>query len=204
MRLSIPALLLLAAAPLGALAQYKVVGPDGTVTYTDRPPTASNAKISALSRRGDAAPLGGAANLPFDLRQVAGRYPVTLYTTGDCTPCDSGRQLLQQRGVPYTERTVNTDDDAAALERLVGGRTVPSLSIGGQGLRGFAAGDWTAYLDAAGYPKSSRLPRGWQPPAPTPLVERAAPARVLAEPAAPAPPRDEPVVPNLEAGRIRF
>lgn len=203
MRLStIPALLFLA--PLAAMAQYKVVGPDGSVTYTDRPPTATGAKISTISRRGETAPLGGSADLPFELRQVVGRYPVTIYTTSDCTPCDSGRQLLQQRGVPYTERTVNTDDDAAALERLVGARTVPSLTIGGQGLRGFQDADWSAYLDAAGYPKTSRLPRGWQPPAAAPLVQRAAPPRALAEPAAPTVPADEPTVPTLEAGRIRF
>lgn len=203
MRLStIPALLFLA--PLAALAQYKVVGPDGSVTYTDRPPTATGAKISTISRRGETAPLGGGAELPFELRQVAGRYPVTIFTTNDCPPCDSGRQLLQRRGVPYVERTVNTDDDAAALERLVGGRTVPSLTIGGQGLRGFVDADWSAYLDAAGYPKTSRLPRGWQPPAATPLVQRAAPPRALAEPGAPTVPADEPTVPTLEAGRIRF
>ena len=41
---------------------------------------------------------------------------------------------------------------------------MPALTIGAQPLRGLSEADWTAYLDAAGYPRESRLPRGWQPP----------------------------------------
>lgn len=196
--------LLATLAPFAALAQFKVVQPDGTVTYTDRPPVPADAKVSTINRRGEAAPLGGGAGLPYDLQRVASRYPVTLFTTEDCPPCDSGRQLLQQRGVPYTERTVSSAEDAAALERMVGGRTVPALQIGGQGLRGFEPADWTSYLNAAGYPKTSRLPRGWQPPPPAPLVARTVAPNPLAESAAPAPAREVPVVPKLEAERIRF
>jgi glutaredoxin len=204
MRLSICALVLAAAAPVAVQAQYKIVGPDGSVTYTDRPPAGSGAKVTALSRRGSANTLSADADLPFELRQITGRYPVTLFTSPECPPCDSGRQLLQQRGIPYIERTVTSEDDAAALERAVGGRSVPSLSVGTQGLRGFAPTDWTAYLDAAGYPRESRLPRGWQPPAPSPLTARAAPP--TAQRAAAAPPVDaepaaadaSPTVPNIK------
>jgi len=200
------AALLVAAGP--ATAQYKVVGPDGGVTYTDRPPVTSNAKITPLNRRGQPveAPAGAESDLPFDLRQVAQRYPVVLYAQPDCPPCDAARGFLQQRGVPYAERRVTTDDDAAALERAVGGRTVPSVTIGSQALRGLSQGDWTAYLDAAGYPRESKLPRSWKPPVPTPLVERSSATRTAAaaEPP-PAPLRDadgEPAPPP--APSIRF
>jgi hypothetical protein len=69
----------------------------------------------------------------------------------------------------------------------VGGRTVPSLTIGAQPLRGFNDSDWAGFLDAAGYPKESKLPRNWPVPVATPLVERAAaatpaPARPPAQP----------------------
>jgi glutaredoxin len=179
-----------------ALAQYKVVDPDGRVTYTDRPPVAESAKVMPLGRSG--APTAGATategGLPFELRQVATRFPVTLYTGASCTPCEAGRQLLRQRGVPYVERQIVTAEDSAALERLSGGRTIPSLTVGSQALRGFNPTDWSSYLDAAGYPRESRLPRGWAPPPATPLVARApavpaatpAPAEP-ARPAAPAP-----------------
>jgi glutaredoxin len=167
-----------------ALAQYKVIGTDGSVTYTDRPPAAGSGQITTLNRRGEA-PAAPDAVLPLELRQVVARFPVTLYTSSDCAPCDSGRQLLQQRGVPFAERRVTTEDDAAALERAVGGRTVPALTIGSQALRGLSQSDWSSYLDAAGYPQQSVLPRNWQQAAATPLVERATPtARPVAPPAA--------------------
>lgn len=180
-----PALLL---ACMPAAAQFKVVGPDGRVTYTDRPPAdAGNARITPLNRPGGRAPQPGDLALPFELRGVAQRHPVTLYTGVDCTPCDSARRFLRARGVPYAERRVTTQDDADALERLVGGRTVPSLSIGSQALRGFGETDWTAYLDAAGYPRDNRLPGSWNPPEPKPLVERNAAAPVQAARSAPQP-----------------
>ena len=130
----------------------------------------------------------GDATLPLALRLVVQRFPVTLYTTGDCAPCDSGRLMLQQRGVPFNERRVITEDDAAALERALGGRTLPALTVGTQALRGLSLADWTSYLDAAGYPRESRLPRGWQAAAPTALTERVPAPRALPAPAAAAPP----------------
>ena len=189
-----------------AQAQYKVVLPDGSVTYTDRPPLASSARITTLARSGSRS---GAVDisLPAELRAATQRYPVTLYTSTDCTPCETGRRLLQQRGVPYNERRITTDDDAAALERLVGGRTVPALTIGAQPLRGFSETDWSNYLDVAGYPRENKLPRGWQPAEPTALVDRNTPAaRVTAPAPAPTPePRAaEPAEPPAGTTTIRF
>ncbi len=198
----------LAACPLAALAQYKVVNPDGSVSYTDRPPIASDVKITPM-KRGVLPATAAAGELPFELRQVAARYPVTLYTASDCTPCDSGRQLLVARGVPYVERTVTTEEDAQALDRLAGGRMVPALTIGAQALRGFSQQDWSSYLDAAGYPRESRLPRGWKAPDPAPLVERverasprARPVEPPAAPPQPAPGPDE-APPSVDQ-KIRF
>lgn len=167
-----------------AHAQYKVVGPDGRITYTDRPPVGAPGQVTSLGRTVVAPAGGGDPNLPLELRQTASRWPVMLYANANCAPCDSGRQLLQQRGIPYAERRVASEDDAAALERLSGGRTIPTLTIGTQALRGFNPGDWAAYLDAAGYPRESRLPKGWQPPAVTPLVAREAAASAPAAQAA--------------------
>ncbi len=189
--------LLIALAGIGlaatAAAQYKVVGPDGRVTYTDRPPVTEPGKVTSLGHNGAAASApaatGGDSSLPFALRQVAARYPVTLYSGANCVPCDNARQMLQQRGVPYAERRVSTQEDGVALERLSGGRTIPALTVGGQALRGYNAADWTSTLDAAGYPRESRLPRNWQPPPATPLVARETAAPVpAAAPAQAAPP----------------
>ena len=181
-----PLLALLAAG--AAFAQYKVVGPDGKVTYTDRAPTSNEGKATALSSRGGSATAVPDGNLPAELRQVAARYPVTLYTVASaCELCSAARQLLRQRGIPYTEKQVQAPEDSDALERISGGRDVPTLSIGSQTLRGLASEVWTSYLDAAGYPRDSRLPPNYQYAAPTPIAERTTTARAARAPDAVAP-----------------
>lgn len=194
----------LATAAGSALAQYKVVGPDGRVTYTDRPPADGSVRVTDIRR--SAAPATDAATtaLPTDLRRLAERFPVTLFTSADCAPCDKARAYLQGRGVPYTERLVANNDDIAALERTVAGRILPSMTVGGQALRGYAPDDWASYLDAAGYPRESRLPPGWEPPAPTPLVARV-PARATPVPTeAPAAPPERTPAPEQPGTTIRF
>jgi glutaredoxin len=193
-----------------AQSVYRTVGPDGKVTYSDQPPPA-DAKGSAVG--GASANVGEAANpqLPLELRQAVSRYPVTLYTTTDCAPCNTGRNLLNARGVPFTEKTVNSAEDVAALKRLSGESSMPFLSIGGQQIKGFSETDWSQYLDAAGYPKQSILPSGYRRPAATALVvthpaQAAAAARPNGTPARPpVRPAETPVAPPTDnpAG-IRF
>lgn len=151
--------------------QYKVVASDGSVTYTDRPPLASGDKLSTLKTTGATAGASGAA-LPVDLREAVQRYPVTLYGSANCGPCDSGRQFLQQRGIPYTEKSVTTEDDGAMLLRLTGGNDLPTIAIGAQVVRGWSSDGWASYLDAAGYPRESKLPAGYQFATATPLTEQ--------------------------------
>ena len=183
-RAAVAALALLLA-PL-AQAQYKVIGADGKVTYTDREPTAAEGRVTSLGARASAP--AAEPELPLELRQVNSRYPVTLYTiTGACEPCVSGRLLLRQRGIPFNERQIVTAEDSEALERLSGGRDAPTLTIGTQTLRGLAGDVWHSYLDAAGYPKESRLPTSYQYRPAEPIVAR----RDLA-PARPALPSDAP------------
>ena len=187
-------------------AQYKVVGPDGKITYTDKPVAERGAQVQPVRQAGgpSAAPGGTPAlPLPADLRLLAERFPVTLYTSSDCAPCESARKLLQQRGVPYAERSVVNDDDIAALQRLTGGRSAPSLSVGAQALRGFLEADWQGLLDLAGYPRESRLPRNYPAPVATPLVARAPASRAAPLPEAPAGLAAEPIGPAAP-GAIRF
>ena len=180
--MSVARLAALAACATGALlatatqAQqvHRIVGPDGKVTFSDRAPEDKKAQSTVLSTAS-----GGAASnpaLPSELRQIASRFPVTLYTGESCSPCQQARQLLVQRGVPFTERSVNTNDDLDALRRLSGESALPFGTIGRQQLKGFSDAEWTQYLDAAGYPAQSRLPRGYTQPAATPLAPTKAPA----------------------------
>ena len=174
--MSVARLAALAACATGALlatttqAQqvHRIVGPDGKVTFSDRAPEDKKAQSTVLSTAS-----GGAASnpaLPSELRQIASRFPVTLYTGESCSPCQQARQLLVQRGVPFTERSVNTNDDLDALRRISGESALPFGTIGRQQLKGFSDAEWTQYLDAAGYPKQSKLPANYRRPAATPLT----------------------------------
>ncbi|MDP3702320.1 MAG: glutaredoxin family protein [Hylemonella sp.] len=178
----------LALAPLLAPAQgiYRIVGPDGRVTFSDKPPTSSE-KATALSPSGRSAQTGATGELPFELREVMNRYPVTLYTGDNCEPCGAARTLLTNRGVPFTERTITTAQDIEALKRLGMEATVPTATIGGQRLKGYSEGEWVDYLDAAGYPKSSRLPPGYRNASASPLAPVAASTPAPASPATPTP-----------------
>ncbi|MDT7835158.1 glutaredoxin family protein [Aquabacterium sp. OR-4] len=187
---------LAATAAWPALAQYKVIGPDGRVTYTDRPPTAAGNRVLSIRQSGAVSATDGApanlASLPQALRQPVARFPVTLITAADCAPCDSARQMLQRRGVPYSERSVVSDADQQALQQLSGALTVPSVRIGSQVLRGWLESDWLSTLDLAGYPASSALPPSWRWAAASPLAPRGAePAAPAAAPTPPPPPPAE-------------
>jgi len=186
--------LLLAAASADAQMVYRIVGADGRVTFSDKPPvSAEQGKIAAAGTGGTAA--ASTASLPFELRQVVSRYPVTLYSGPDCGPCSAGRAMLSSRGIPFSERSVTTSEDIAALKRISGEAALPFLTIGGQRIKGYTDVEWGQYLDAAGYPKTSMLPSGYRQASASPLVSLEKPAAAKAEerpesrpePSAPAP-----------------
>jgi len=130
--------------------------------------------------------------LPFELREAMSRYPVTLYSGKECDPCNAGRTLLTTRGIPFSEKTIQTQMDMDALQRQLGSNSIPVLQIGGQRLQGYQASEWNQYLDAAGYPSSSRLPSGYRNSSASPLVPlseapTAAPQQPETAPVAPPP-----------------
>lgn len=160
---------------VNAQAVFRSVGPDGRVTFSDRP--GPQAQTPRAGTTGGGVDPSAAPALPYALAQVVTRYPVTLYTAKECGPCDTGRQLLIQRGVPFAEKTVNSNDDIAAFGRLNPDNSLPLLTLGGQLVKGFSERDWVQYLDAAGYPAQSALPSGYKNASATPL----APPKLLPE-----------------------
>lgn len=172
----------IASMPTQVCAQslYRIVAPDGTITYSDRPLTQNAAPLNKASATTPAASAADGENsnntsantptLPYALRQAIAKYPVVLYSGNSCTPCDGGRSLLQTRGIPFTERTITTREDVDALKRQMGDDNLPYLTIGSQKLKGFSSEEWQQYLSAAGYPTRSVLPSGYKNPPSSPLV----------------------------------
>jgi len=191
----------------GASAQmYKSVGPDGRVTYSDTPPAQGANELPVKPSSGAAAP-----DLPYALAQAVKSSPVTLYTAANCAPCASGRALLVARGVPYTEKTVSSNEDVVALKSVGGDAQLPLLIVGRAKQQGYEEGAWNGALTSAGYPAASMLPRNWRNPAPVAAAPRAAqpspsstpaPAAEAAAPRAPSP-APQPAAGNAPPG-FRF
>ena len=192
--------MLLGGAAVGALAQYKIVGPDGKVTYTDKPPTAADIKMPANG--GNAAP--GTGGLPYETRQAMAKFPVTLYSTKSCPVCDDARRALRQRGVPFNEYSVITEDDFAAYKSRFNNGNFPTIIVGSKSLSGYSPTDLGGYLDAAGYPAQARL-TGYSWPRAVPLAPPgAAPATADAGAPAQAPSAPASLLPPPSKSGIQF
>ncbi|HEX2530742.1 MAG TPA: glutaredoxin family protein [Burkholderiaceae bacterium] len=163
-----PLLLLIWAASAHA-ELYKWVGPDGKITYSDTPPPASAKRVESKSMGSSTT---NSTGLPYALANAAKGNPVTLYTTANCPPCEEGRNLLAGRGVPFTEKTVTSNDDIAQLRHAGGDKQLPFLVVGRSTQEGFESDAWNKLLSTAGYPKSNRLPKSYRNPPP----QSAAPA----------------------------
>jgi len=181
---------------------YKSVDKNGRVTYSEVPP---------LPGFGNKLTGDSAANvaLPYALQQVVSRYPVTLYTTAECVPCINARLMLTQRGVPFAERTVSSNEDITAFKKLNSEINFPLATIAAQQLKGYEETEWTKYLDAAGYPKSSTLPRNYRNAEPVSLtpkkvLEKAEKPAVTEKPIAVQPAAAAPQVPSNNPAGIKF
>ncbi len=151
-----------------AWAVYRVVGPDGTVTFTDVPPSGSTA--TRLPGLGNAAP-PSAGQLPQHLLALQHSAPVVIYTTPQCQACEDGLHMLRERGIPYTQKSITSPRDAEAFKAIDPSLRVPLLSVAGVPLSpGFDSAAWSQALSAAGYPARSELPPGYHFAAPQPLV----------------------------------
>lgn len=160
-------LLVLALSAFASLAfgQYKYIGPDGRVVYSDTPPPPS-AKDVQRTKFGGSGGAPAPGDLPFALQQVARDNPVTIFTASNCPACAQGRTLLTQRGIPYSEKTVTSSEDKDALTKVAGALKVPVLVVGNGKHIGYEEEAWGSLLDTAGYPKTSQLPPTYKNPPP--------------------------------------
>lgn len=122
---------------------------------------------------------------PYALQLARKNAPVTLYSTPNCELCGKARDLLNQRGVPFTE-TVVTEKNVTDLVKAIGANAVPSIVAGSTVQQGFEESAYHGMLDAAGYPKPGVLPpRAHKEPARGAPKQEAAPDEPARGPYAP-------------------
>lgn len=188
MRILVAALLLAAALPAAA-QQYRWVDEKGRVHYTDTPPPPTAKSAQKKQLRGNT--VGAQEN--FELSQAMRSSPVTLYSVPECQdPCQMARDVLNKRGIPFTEVSAIDEAKIADLKRLSGGMRVPVLVIGDQVETTISPEAYNRALDLAGYPRAgvvaSRNQAAPKPPAP-PAPAQEAPA-FIPPPPPPAPPAE--------------
>lgn len=181
MKLGNAALALLFVITSAHAQMYKIVNPDGSISYSDTPPATGTAKVEKKSYSGNSS----FANLPYELAQAAKANPVTLYTMKNCPACDSARQSLTSRGIPFSEKTVSTNEDNDKVRQVSGGNQLPVILVGHNKQVGFESGQLGGMLTAANYPATNTLPKTYSNPAPEPAAPPAKAAEAP-KPAAPA------------------
>jgi hypothetical protein len=164
--------------PVQAGDMFRWMDKAGKMNYGDVPPAdardVERLKLSVNSSQNE--------DLPYETRRARENFPVTLYVGKDCgEPCAQGNSLLGKRGIPYSEKLLQTREDIAAFKQLSGiDSVVPVLQVGKNFLKGYAESQWNTELDVAGYPKTASYRQRLAPPVqPVPFTPPA-----QAEPAA--------------------
>lgn len=156
---------------------FKWVDEHGRITYSDRPaPPDSSVKDVSATINTMGAGEAQVSGLTYEAQQIVAKSPVTLYAAKGCPPCDEGRYLLRKRGAPYVEKLIESDGDLKALQERFSVQTLPVLTVGTHTRTGFSSVDWDGALDAAGYAKDGKLPKGFV----TGKVEKLTPAAATA------------------------
>ncbi len=160
--LLVMSLLMLANAHAGEL--YRSIDSSGKVHYSDRPlPGSEDVEQLKLGKEPQAD-----ESLPYETQRAMQNFPVTLYTYPDCgSICQQGRDLLNKRGVPFTEKSLVKQEDIDAFRKDSGDTNIPALTIGKTWVKGFLAERWNNELNYAGYPQSAPpnyRPRSAAPP----------------------------------------
>ena len=136
-----------------AAGLYRWVDSSGAVHYSDVPSSDAE-KMDTRKFSGTVTP---SDDLPYETRRAQQNFPVTLYTGDGCGDvCDQARNLLNKRGVPFSEKVLKTPQDIEDFKQLSGiNGEGPVLGVGRSFLKGFLDSRWNSELDIAGYPKTA-------------------------------------------------
>ena len=173
----------LAVMPSGAQAGelYRWLDAKGKVHYGDLPP-ADATQVTTIKSPAAAATTPG-EDLPYETRRAQQNFPVTLYAADNCAEaCNQARELLKKRGIPFSEKRLQTQEEIDAFKALSGSDSTPTLAVGKTFLKGFLAGQWHGELDIAGYPKTAPYRASGALPASAPAAtSEVAPANPAAQ-----------------------
>jgi len=141
LRLVILSAALLTASLAIAQTTYRWVDKDtGQTIFSDQPPPPGAKHVVTIT----AGERIDEQQLPYATRQAAEKFPVTLYTAANCAEeCKLARDMLNRRGIPFSEKMLKSDDEMAELSKKLGSEAAfPSLIVGQQIFKGIDSGAW--------------------------------------------------------------
>jgi glutaredoxin len=146
---------LVVASDARAQVLYKSIGPDGKVTYADRPP--ADGTVTKTMRVEELPNTALPAKTVAELQQLqksaaksvaAPPAGVVLFAASWCGYCRMARSYLGQRGIPFQEVDIDTASGKMAFVQAGGVGGVPLLLANGRKLRGFSAQAYDALFAA--------------------------------------------------------
>lgn len=147
--------MLIPAASTSAVAQtlYKSIGPDGSIVYSDRPPTEGKLEKTLKIEAAPSSSLPAASSSYLEqLRKrglsttAAATSGVVLYAVAWCGYCKKARAYLGSKKIAYQEIDVDTKDGLTAFSKDGGNSGVPMLVAGGQRIQGFSTAAYDAFF----------------------------------------------------------
>jgi glutaredoxin len=140
---------------------YKVVQPDGTVTYSDRPSTDGSSQkfefhnLPATPLPESALKFRAEIEKSIKSRALAQRDPqpgeLRFFTAKWCPHCRRAKAYLEQRRLPYTEYDIDTADGMAAFVQA-SGHAVPLLVSSSGRVQGYSEAKYEQFLSAVRRP----------------------------------------------------
>lgn len=154
MRMILWIMVLLFATAGMAQTTYRWTDPaSGRTIISDMPPPTG---VKATEKKAGASP-AASKDLPYATKQAAEKFPVVLYTQPKCEEnCANARTFLKERGIPFSEKNLQSPEEAEAAKKQFGDNfLIPGIMIGREAISGFNATLWNNSLDMAGYPKAA-------------------------------------------------
>ena len=150
---------------VSAQTLYKTVGPDGKVSYTDRPPSEGKVEktlqvedlpntaippktLAELAQMERLAKLQKSVASAAAPKVVAPYQGAVLYAASWCGYCRLARAYMNQKGIAYKEVDIDQPDGKMAFVQAGGSGGIPLLVAGGQKLRGFKTEAYDAFFAA--------------------------------------------------------
>lgn len=136
---------------------YKSVGPDGKVTYSDRPPASGSIQKTLSFENLPASPLPDSVltyrkELQASLqKRLSGAAPrtssgVQLFTAAWCGYCRKAKAYLAEKNIRYQELDIDTPDGQQSFVQAGSASGIPLLLAKGKRVQGFSKGAYDAFF----------------------------------------------------------